>query len=87
MVDTQEYLIFGIGNPLLDISLEIPDDTLLKKYGIAYGQACLAEEKHMPLYDEMWANDKKDTIPGGSALNSMRAANVRLAINGHVVCS
>jgi hypothetical protein len=29
--------IFYIGNPLLDISVELKDDALLEKYGLAKG--------------------------------------------------
>ncbi len=78
MVDSGafEYLIFGIGNPLLDISVEVKTDEILKKYDLQHGQACLAEEKHMPIYDEMWKLPGVETIPGGSALNSMRSSNV-----------
>lgn len=76
MEGASEVLIFGIGNPLLDISVETPNDEIFKKYELSAGQACLAEEKHMPLYDELWKTAGVETIPGGSALNSMRAANV-----------
>ena len=68
-------LIVAIENPLLDIQLEIETDELLKKYGLTHGQACLADEKHQPLFAEIWGNDKKVVVPGGSSLNSIRAAN------------
>lgn len=67
--------IFLIGNPLLDISVELKDNAILDKYGLQHGQASLAEEKHMPLYDELWALPDRAAIPGGSALNSARSAN------------
>jgi len=73
--------VFGIENPLLDISVEIPDDGLLKKYELQNGHAILAAEKHFPIYDEIWKFPGVQTIPGGSALNSMRTANVTLDIN------
>ena len=41
--------------------------------------AILAEEKHMPLYDELWNMPNREVIPGGSALNSARAANYMLS--------
>jgi adenosine kinase len=70
-----ELLIIAIENPLLDIQLEIETEDLLHKYGLQHGQACLAEEKHQPLFGEIWAAPNKMTIPGGSSLNSVRAAN------------
>ena len=78
MVDQaqKEYLIFGIGNPLLDISVETPTDEILKKYELIAGQAILAGEKQMPIYDELWNMEGTERIPGGSALNTMRATAV-----------
>ena len=69
---------FIIGNPLLDISIELPDATLLDKYELQAGHASLASDKQMPIYDELWNMPGKETIPGGSALNSARAANYML---------
>lgn len=77
MVEQKEYLIFGIENPLLDISVEVPTDEFMKKYELIPGQAMLAGEKQMPIYDELWAMEGTQRIPGGSSLNSMRAAAVR----------
>lgn len=74
MESTGLYIV-AIENPLLDIQLEIPDDALLVKYGLTHGQACLAEASHQPLFSEIWASDKKVVVPGGSSLNSVRAAN------------
>jgi adenosine kinase len=75
MDSAQEYLLVGIENPLLDIQLDIESDELLTKYGLQHGHACLAEEKHQPLFAELWSTPGKITIPGGSSLNSIRAAN------------
>ena len=41
-----------MGNPLLDISSEVPM-SLLEKYEVTLNNAILAEEKHMALYDEL----------------------------------
>lgn len=48
---------------------------MLNEYGLVNGQACLAEEKHLPLFDKLWADPNKITVPGGSSLNSIRSAN------------
>ena len=68
-----------MGNPLLDISVDMDDDSLLKKYELDSGMAILAEEKHMPIYDEIWNMPNREAIPGGAALNSARAANYVLS--------
>lgn len=75
MESSQDYLVVGIENPLLDIQLDIETDELLTKYGLQHGHACLADEKHQPLFAELWQHGSKITIPGGSALNSIRACN------------
>ena len=79
MVDeSKNYLIFGIGNPLLDISVETPTDETIKKYELIAGQAILASEKQMPIYDELWNQEGTERVPGGSALNTMRATAVNI---------
>ena len=40
----QDLAILFVGNPLLDISLENNDGTLLEKYDMKLAQACLATE-------------------------------------------
>jgi adenosine kinase len=65
--------IFGMGNPLLDISANV-DATWLEKYGLAANNACLAEEKHLPLYEELTNVAGVQYIPGGATLNSIRVA-------------
>lgn len=44
--------LVGMGNPLLDISAEVPD-SVLNEYGLKLASAILAEEKHMDLYKEL----------------------------------
>jgi adenosine kinase len=67
-------LILGLGNPLLDISAHVQQD-LLNKYGLKSNDAILAEEKHLPLYDEL----EKSYAPvayvaGGATQNTIRVA-------------
>eukprot|EP01061_Rhynchopus_euleeides_P036864 TRINITY_DN622_c0_g1_i1.p2 TRINITY_DN622_c0_g1~~TRINITY_DN622_c0_g1_i1.p2 ORF type:complete len:333 (+),score=170.20 TRINITY_DN622_c0_g1_i1:70-1068(+) len=66
--------LFCMGNPLLDISAN-GDEALLKKYEIQAGNAVLAEEKHMPLYDELAAKEDVVYVAGGATLNSARVAS------------
>ena len=68
-------MVCGIENPLLDIQLELENDDMLKAFDLKHGHACLAEEKHKPLFEQLWKAEGKITIPGGSSLNSIRAAN------------
>ncbi len=46
----------GIENPLLDISVTVNDTnaSILTKYDLKMGSACLASENQKPLYDEIW---------------------------------
>jgi len=74
--------LFLIGNPLLDISVELKDNSILEKYELEQGLASLAGEKQMPIYDELWNMEGREAIPGGSALNSARSANYMLKNQG-----
>lgn len=62
-----------MGNPLLDISAVVDED-FLKKYDIQPNNAILAEEKHLPMYDEMSSKYKVEYIAGGATQNSIRVA-------------
>ncbi|EGG21905.1 adenosine kinase [Cavenderia fasciculata] len=65
--------VFVIGNPLLDISAHV-DIELFNKYDIKLGNAILAEEKHLPLYEELVTKYQVEYIPGGAAQNTARVA-------------
>ena len=43
------YLLFCLGNPLLDVQVTNGKE-LLKKYDLKANDAILAEEKHAPMY-------------------------------------
>ncbi|CDW73100.1 adenosine kinase [Stylonychia lemnae] len=77
-METQDLLIVAIENPLLDISVELSNDEILTKYELQHGHACLANEKQMPIYEEIWRIEGVQKIPGGSSLNSVRSANYML---------
>jgi len=66
-------LILGMGNPLLDISDKVTEDTL-KKYGLEANNAILAEEKHLPLYKDLAAQPNVKYVAGGATQNSIRVA-------------
>lgn len=66
-------MFLGIGNPLLDISAEVGQDTL-DKYAVKLNDAILCEEKHMPVYKDLVDNFKVQYIAGGATQNSVRVA-------------
>ena len=68
-------VLFGMGNPLLDISANV-DDAFLMKYDLKLDTAILAEEKHQSLYQDMIETYKDNVqyIAGGATQNSMRVA-------------
>ena len=72
-VDLPEGVLFGMGNPLLDISAEEGGE-LLKKYDLQPNNAILAEEKHLDIYKDMVDNYKVEYIAGGATQNSIRVA-------------
>lgn len=63
----------GMGNPLLDISAEVSQD-ILDKYDVTLDSAILAEEKHMPIYQELVQKHNASFIAGGATQNSIRIA-------------
>eukprot|EP00824_Muranothrix_gubernata_P018141 TRINITY_DN37048_c0_g1_i1.p1 TRINITY_DN37048_c0_g1~~TRINITY_DN37048_c0_g1_i1.p1 ORF type:complete len:344 (-),score=66.08 TRINITY_DN37048_c0_g1_i1:60-1091(-) len=69
----REHILLGMGNPLLDISADVPD-TYLEKYGIERGCACLADPQHLPLYEEMVETFRVDYTAGGATQNTIRVA-------------
>jgi adenosine kinase len=68
-----EGVILGMGNPLLDISATVTPDVLVK-YGLEANNAILAEEKQMPLYDELVTQYNAEFTAGGATQNSIRVA-------------
>ncbi|CAH1795539.1 unnamed protein product [Owenia fusiformis] len=71
----REGILFGYGNPLLDISAPC-DDEFLTKYDMKPNDAILAEDKHKPIYAEMVEKyqDKVEYIAAGATLNAIRVA-------------
>ena len=52
MTSTSENVLFGMGNPLLDISAVVDKD-FLDKYSLKPNDQILAEDKHKELFDEL----------------------------------
>ncbi|KAK9920927.1 hypothetical protein M0R45_029464 [Rubus argutus] len=70
-----EGILLGMGNPLLDISAVVDED-FLKKYDLQLNNAILAEDKHLPMYEELASNPNVEYIAGGATQNSIRVAQV-----------
>jgi adenosine kinase len=68
-----EYVLFGIENPLLDISAVV-DAALLAKYDLKANDAILASDSHKPLYKELVDTYPVEYVAGGAAQNTLRGA-------------
>lgn len=68
-----EGILYGMGNPLLDISADVSPE-YLTKYGLKPNDAILAEEKHLPIYQELVDNYNVEYIAGGATQNAIRVA-------------
>lgn len=76
-----EGILLGMGNPLLDISAVV-DEEFLKKYDVKLNNAILAEDNHLPMYDELASKDNVEYIAGGATQNSIKVAQWMLQIPG-----
>uniref|UniRef100_A0A8C7APP9 Adenosine kinase n=1 Tax=Neovison vison TaxID=452646 RepID=A0A8C7APP9_NEOVI len=68
-----ENILFGMGNPLLDITAVVDKD-FLDKYSLKPNDQILAEDKHKELFDELVKKFKVEYHAGGSTQNSMKVA-------------
>uniref|UniRef100_A0A131XX10 Adenosine kinase n=1 Tax=Ixodes ricinus TaxID=34613 RepID=A0A131XX10_IXORI len=64
-------MLFGMGNPLLDISATVEND-FLTKYSLKPNDAILADEKHAALYTELVEKYDCSYIAGGATQNTLR---------------
>jgi len=70
-----EGLIFGLCNPLLDVSAHV-DNEFLEKYKLEANSAILGDDDfHRKIYDEVDKKPDVEYIPGGSAQNALRTAS------------
>uniref|UniRef100_A0A8C6X2K5 adenosine kinase n=1 Tax=Naja naja TaxID=35670 RepID=A0A8C6X2K5_NAJNA len=73
MATLSENVLFGMGNPLLDICAVVDKD-FLDKYGLKPNDQILAEEKHKELFEELVKKFKVEYHAGGSTQNSVKVA-------------
>jgi len=83
MAANKEFSLLCLENPLLDIQA-FGDQALLDKYGLKANDAILAEEKHVPLYEDLLNNYDAKLIAGGAAQNTARGAQYILPPNSVV---
>jgi adenosine kinase len=65
--------LLGIGNPLLDISVKVTKE-FLDKYNLKVGNATLATDSDLPMYQEIVKYPDVLYIAGGATQNSIRGA-------------
>ena len=80
---TNQYILFGIENPLLDISAVV-DSSMLEKYNLKENDAILASESHAGIYSEIAAKKGAVFIAGGAAQNTLRGAQWLMPANSTV---
>lgn len=80
---SSSYKLVCLGNPLLDLQTNV-DQEYLAKYDLKDNDAILAEEKHMPIYQELLAKDDLVLVAGGAAQNTARGAQYILPPNSVV---
>ncbi|KAJ2795275.1 adenosine kinase, partial [Coemansia helicoidea] len=69
--------LVGFCNPLLDISAVVGDD-LLAEYKLKANDAILASPEHAPLFQTLIDKYDAKLLPGGSAQNTLRGAQLLL---------
>lgn len=72
MEEVADGCLFGMGNPLLDLSADVPL-SFLEKYNLKQNDAILAAEAHMPIYQELvQCYQPVQYIAGGATQNTIR---------------
>jgi adenosine kinase len=83
MSNKEESIInsmIAIGNPIVDITCEI-DENSLKKYDLEWGKTVFANEKNVPFFEELEKNEKVMYTTGGSIQNSLRVCSWCINMN------
>uniref|UniRef100_A0A8C6WSG8 Adenosine kinase n=1 Tax=Neogobius melanostomus TaxID=47308 RepID=A0A8C6WSG8_9GOBI len=73
MSSARPNTLFGMGNPLLDISAVVDKD-FLDKYTLKPNDQILAEDKHKALFDELVKKFQVEYHAGGATQNSIKIA-------------
>lgn len=83
IMSSTNYKLVCLGNPLLDLQTNVSQD-YLKKYDLKDNDAILAEDKHLPIYEEIINNKDLILVAGGAAQNTARGAQYILPENSVV---
>ena len=65
--------VLGVGNALIDIIIQLDDDTLLKEFGLPRGSMTLVDAGLSQKIYETATGSKKQITTGGSAANTIRS--------------
>ncbi|KAH8306090.1 hypothetical protein KR018_001232 [Drosophila ironensis] len=71
-MELSEGILLGFGNPLLDITYHLEDNSLLEKYGLNPNAAIIAEEKHDALFEDLMNMENVIFSAGGACQNTLR---------------
>ena len=74
-MNTSTKYILGIGNPIIDISATVCEETI-KKFNLDWGKTVFANDSNVGFFDELESQSDVKYIPGGSVTNSLRICNV-----------
>lgn len=80
---SMSYPLVCLGNPLLDLQVDVDAD-YLAKYSLKADDAILVEEKHMPIFEEVLKMPGLKLVAGGAAQNTARGAQYILEPNSVV---
>uniref|UniRef100_A0A0N5BCN2 Adenosine kinase n=1 Tax=Strongyloides papillosus TaxID=174720 RepID=A0A0N5BCN2_STREA len=69
--NVDEGILLGMGNPLLDIQTTVTKE-FLDKHGLKENDAILADDSHLPLFEELLSLKDIEFIPGGATQNALR---------------
>ncbi|XP_065152815.1 adenosine kinase isoform X1 [Paramisgurnus dabryanus] len=72
-IKLSQNALFGMGNPLLDISAVVDKD-FLDKYGLKSNDQILAEDKHKAMFEEIIKKFNVEYHAGGATQNSVKIA-------------
>lgn len=78
--------LFSLCHPLVDIQATV-DVQFLKKYGLESDNQILADNCHLPIYEDLAKNYPVKFIPGGCTLNTIRVAQWMLGDQGRTFFS
>jgi sugar/nucleoside kinase (ribokinase family) len=63
--------IIGLGNALVDVLIQLSDESVINKLGLPKGSMQLIQKKDIPPIDELNKNYSKILLSGGSAANTI----------------